>query len=522
MTDLNLQKQPPRFQWLRRRKQGRGFQSHSLTTRLVVLILLALVVSHALAFVIVADERRLAWRDAARELAAQRMIAVIELLESSPPVQHRQILAAASSPGLRFRLSEVPFVGSDEVQSQVENFMRDRLADLLERPEAHVRLTFQPEWAHDRAWFEPKRWRSFEHAPFLRRWHDEAESDDHHDDDDDHEDHDDDEWERDRHRKAPPRIGLLASVRLDNGTWLNAASALRRLDHGGGAPVLLSLGLSAIAIVVIVIWLVRRTMRPLRKLTRAADQFGQGERPEAVPEEGPTDIRNLISAFNTMRGRIDRFVGERMQMLAALSHDLRTPITTLRLRAELMEDETERDRFLATLDELQAMTEEVLNFVRAETSTETTVTLDTRKVLNDVADEFREAGASITITPFEDTGSVRGRVTAMKRALRNLISNAVRHGTNVELAVHAKNGILTIEVCDDGPGIPTDELERAFDPFVRLDPARGKDTGGVGLGLSIARSIARAHGGTLTLSNRPQGGLCAALSLPETDGEMKR
>ena len=516
MTEPSLQKQPPRFSRLRRRKRGRGFQSHSLATRLIVIILLVLLLSHVLALLIAADDRRQALRGAAREAAAQRIIAVVNLLEASGPSLHREILAAASSPGLHFRLTPAPFVKAEEIDSRIEGFMRDKLVEALERPDGHILLAFQPEWSYDRAWFEPERWRPFPTPPWKRRWHD-GDWDEHDGDDDDR-----DEDEEEDHDPPPkrlldkPRIGLLASIRLNDGTWLNSASALRRPDHAWGAPALVSFGLSAIAVIIVVTWLVRRTMRPLRALTEAATRFGQGERPEPVPEDGPADIRQLIAAFNTMRDRIDRFVGERMQMLAALSHDLRTPITTLRLRAELLEDEEQRDRFVAALEELQAMTDEVLAFVRSEAASEETVPLDVAALLEGLAREYREAGADVAVTIAEapEKAAVRCRPLALKRALRNLIGNAVRHGEHVRIETRLAGGAMEIVICDDGPGIAQEDLERAFEPFVRLDPARGADTGGVGLGLSIARSVAHAHGGDISLENRPEGGLCAIFSLP--------
>ena len=516
MTAGPAQKQPPRFAWLRPRTAGRGFQAHSLTTRLIVVILMVLLVSHCAGFMIVADERRHALRDAARGLAAHRLVAIVNLLETTPPSLHGEVTAAASSPGLHFKIDAEPLVDGTEERNFIEARLQREIAGALERPEQSVRLDLQSEWDRDRSWFEPERWRAHPPPPFLREWHDEDDRWDRHEDDDD-----DDEHEHGHYRAGKPRVGLLASIRLADGTWLNAASAIRAPSRPIGGPAVLSLVLSAAVVSLAVAWLVRRTMRPLRALTDAANRFGQGERPDPVPEDGPADIRRLIRAFNTMRDRIDRFVRERMQMLAALSHDLRTPITTLRLRAELLENEEERDRFIATLDELQVMTEEVLAFVRSESATEETQATPISGFVDSILTEFREAGASITFTAATPDPAPRLRRLAIKRAVRNLLSNAVRHGDHVSVQTRSGPDGIAIEICDDGPGLPEDQIARAFEPFVRLDPARGQDTGGVGLGLAIARSIARAHGGDIALSNRPEGGLCAVLSLPtagDTDG----
>ena len=215
-----------------------------------------------------------------------------------------------------------------------------------------------------------------------------------------------------------------------------------------------------------------------------------------------------------MRDRVDRFVNDRMHMLAALSHDLRTPLTSLRLRAEMLEDEEDRSRFIATLEELQSMTEEVLAFIRLEAETETAVPTDLGALVRAIIDEKAGDKTRISLTGGKYLSPLPCRPIAVKRALRNLIDNAVRFGTEVDVQIEAREEFVSLKVRDNGPGMREADLERAFDPFVRLDPARGADTGGVGLGLAICRSIARSHGGDVRLTNRTEGGLCADLTLP--------
>lgn len=514
------QKQPPRLQWLRGRYHGGrkngtgryhrrkgGFWSHSLAARLIVLILLALVISHAIGFAIIWDERRLAARDTIRNLVADRITAVTRLVESTAPDLHDNVLAAATTQDLLFRIDNDAAVPLRLAESRIERILQRRLAEYLERPAEDIRFAFSADWGKDRRLFDTA-WDHDRDAPAGKS--------------------DDDDWDHDHFGKheegdnrrfldrkpGGPGIGLRASIRLQDGNWLNVASILRAPPGSWGGPGMISFLVSALAIIVIVTWLVRRTMRPLRDLTAAATAVGRGDRPPPVAETGPSDIRNLISAFNTMRDRVDRFVNDRMHMLAALSHDLRTPLTSLRLRAEMLEDEEERSRFIATLDELQSMTEEVLAFIRLEAETETAVPTDLGALVRAIIDEKAGDKTRISLTGGKHLSPLPCRPIAVKRALRNLIDNAVRFGTEVDVQIEAREEFVSLKVRDNGPGMREADLERAFDPFVRLDPARGADTGGVGLGLAICRSIARSHGGDVRLTNRTEGGLCADLTLP--------
>lgn len=521
------QKQPPRFSWLRHRSRNGGhrpvrdgFWSHSLAARLIVLILLALVVSHAIAFAILWDERRLAARDTIRTLVADRITAVTHLVESTPPDLHDNILAAATTRDLLFRIAGEAAVPLEESEGRIERMIQVRLAESLGRPSEDIRFAFRADWGRDRRFFHPA-WDDDETKHGREKvdwnhWDDDQRDDDQRDDDRRDDDRagknkEDRSWDR---KRPGPGIGLRASIRLQDGNWLNVVSILHAPPRNWGGPGMISFLVSAIAIIIIVTWLVRRTMRPLRDLTAAASAVGRGDRPAPLEETGPRDIRNLIAAFNTMRDRVDRFVNDRMHMLAALSHDLRTPLTTLRLRAELLEDEEERERFIATLDELQAMTEEVLAFIRSEAETEAAVPSDLNALARAVVDEKAQGEKPLAFTPAEDLPAVLCRPIAVKRALRNLIDNAIRHGSSVDVRIEPGQDSVTLVVLDDGPGMAEEDLERAFDPFVRLDPARGAESGGVGLGLSICRSIARSQGGDVRLANRPEGGLRAELSLP--------
>ena len=216
-----------------------------------------------------------------------------------------------------------------------------------------------------------------------------------------------------------------------------------------------------------------------------------------------------------MQGRLRRFVDDRTRMLAAIGHDLRTPITSLRLRAEFVDDEETKARMLATLDEMQKMVEGTLDFVREEAASEPTRAVDLAALVESTVLDLADLGADVA---FADSGRVTlaCRPAALRRALRNLIENAVRYGKRCRVHLESSRGEARIVIEDEGPGIPEDDRERVFEPFVRLEDSRSQETGGIGLGLAIARSIVRAHGGDIRLANRPTGGLAVSVVLPST------
>lgn len=302
------------------------------------------------------------------------------------------------------------------------------------------------------------------------------------------------------------------SVPLPAGRWLTMRTAVGVPD-GWSRNTLISFLLSSLAVAIVVVVSVRTQTRSLRALADAADRFGRGETLEQLPIAGPTEVAAATRAFNTMQDRLSRFVRDRLRLLAGISHDLRTPLTTLRLKAEFIEDGSMRDDIVATIDELSAIAEATLAFTRAEATTEATEEVDIPELVEGVAAAFRLADADVIVVPSPPL-PYACRPVSLKRAFRNVIENAVRYGGKARIAIAASEAGPVITVDDDGPGLPPDRIEDAFQPFVRLEPSRSAETGGIGLGLAIARSIVKAHGGTLTLANRPEGGLRAEISLP--------
>jgi signal transduction histidine kinase len=269
---------------------------------------------------------------------------------------------------------------------------------------------------------------------------------------------------------------------------------------------------------VLTLWAVRRLVAPVGTLAAAAEALGRDVNAPPLPETGPTEIATAARAFNTMAERIRRFVQDRTFMLTAIGHDLRTPITRLKQRTEFMEDDELRGRMLADLDELEAMVSATLAFGRDVAEGEPVAAVDLAELARTVLDETADAAPSAADRlVYEGPGhlTLRVRSIAMKRALTNLVQNALAYGGNarVRLAPPAAGSVVLL-VEDDGPGIPPGELDAVFQPFHRVEGSRNRETGGTGLGLPIARNILRAHGGDVTLANRPEGGVRATLTLP--------
>jgi signal transduction histidine kinase len=306
---------------------------------------------------------------------------------------------------------------------------------------------------------------------------------------------------------------VVASVPFHDGGWLNAQTQIHAEPVPLPLPSLLSAAIMAVASFAIVVIVARRVTRPLKALADSADAFGRGAPAPLLAEAGPDEARRLIAAFNRMQQRLLRFVADRTRMLAAIGHDLRTPITSLKLRAELLEDEEAKAKMLATLDEMEHMTDATLAFAREDATTEQSRTIDLAAAVASQVDDLAELGKPVSFAEAPRL-PYACRPTALKRALGNLIENAVQYGERARVALHATSAGPLITVDDDGPGIAEAKMEEAFKPFVRLEASRSRATGGIGLGLAIARSIVLAHGGELILSNRPEGGLRAEIRLP--------
>ncbi|QCB54585.1 HAMP domain-containing protein [Sphingopyxis sp. PAMC25046] len=272
----------------------------------------------------------------------------------------------------------------------------------------------------------------------------------------------------------------------------------------------LSLYLLLLVPIMLIAW---RVARPLRDLTRAARINPALRDATPLEEEGPSDMRDLIAAFNAYRARIATMLSDKDRMLGAVGHDLRTPLASLRVRVEQVEDEALRDKMIASIEEMTAMLSDILALARSGAGTEAQERIPLRELIGELAADYQERGRDVAIADVADV-SVLARPMLLKRALRNLADNAVAYGVRARLSVRVEGETARIAVSDDGPGLTDEQIRTLIEPFARGEQSRNRATGGAGLGLSIARDIAEGEGGSLTLSNRPGGGLDAVIALP--------
>jgi signal transduction histidine kinase len=314
-------------------------------------------------------------------------------------------------------------------------------------------------------------------------------------------------------RPPPPDRMFDLVVTLPDGDRV----AFRTFSPRGTPPFprhfIFELGFLTVLLGIVLYAMTRTITRPLGDLAKAADAVGRGTAVQPLQERGARELKRATRAFNAMQERLNRYLDSRTRVLAAMSHDLRTPITRLRLRVESIEDEALRTRCVEDLDEMTRMVRGALSVFRGLNDEEPAVAVDVDALLQELQRQFGEINASVAIEGHAAAPFV-GKPLALKRCLGNLVNNALQYGEHATVAVMDSDEELTIRVLDDGPGIPQAELERVFEPFYRLESSRNRETGGTGLGLSIARDVAQAHGGSLKLANRSGGGLEARLVLP--------
>lgn len=312
-----------------------------------------------------------------------------------------------------------------------------------------------------------------------------------------------------------PQARYLMLVQLSDDSWLSFNPPERSwgMSLGLRITVVVVLGLIATWLVA---WLATRQLAdPLQRFTSAARRFGGDLRAPPIALEGPHEIRQAITAFNTMQAQIQHFIAERTHMLASISHDLRAPLTRIRLRCEFLEDAELQHKLIRDTDEMQAMINSALDFFRDEALLEQATAFDLSELLQTVVDDYSDQGVAIG---FDGPAHLVyfGRPVGIKRVCINLLENAAKYGQNPSIVLTNSAHTVQIDISDEGPGIAEAELEKVFEPFYRLEPSRNRNSGGAGLGLASARAMVREHSGELTLSNRASGGLLARVVLPRT------
>ncbi|MEN0039994.1 MAG: ATP-binding protein [Pseudomonadota bacterium] len=432
-----------------------------MAAQLMLLLAVAMIVANAVALIVLGIERGRALRDVQRNAQLARVADLVAALQQVDRARRSALVRDARRQGVRLRLSPRPLyaeqrlmesqIGEDEMQ------LARRFADIAGVTVDDIRA-------------KPRGPRRFD-----------------------------------------------AAVRLNDGQWLNVRlSRPPPLGKAAGVIFIAGLGISLLTVLLAAFFFMRRITRPLGALTNAMERAGAGDRDIRAPVKGTLETRAAATTFNAMQDSIAAFDAERARTAAAVGHDLRTPITSLRIRAEMLDDEAMREPMIATLDDMRVMADGLLAWGRTEGEQESAVKVDLAIVLRDILSTHANV-TNITLDAPQSV-TVRGRPVALRRAIGNLVDNALRHGGSAELRLVREMGCAVVTVTDRGPGLPDDMLESVFEPFTRGDTARtpqaaGED-GGSGLGLSIARTIIRAHGGTLVLANRDGGGMVARVELP--------
>lgn len=457
----------------------------TLTGRLALILLGGLLAAQLLGAAILLSDRASAIYETSGMHAAQRIAGIVHLLDTLNAEQRRLILPALSTGGFRVALTQPP---ETETSLDDESIPSTRLHAMLRNALGADRALRVAVLASGAEFTEGPMTPRGPHAGMMMQ-------------------------------HAPPfggmPLGGAFSVRtqLLDGQWVSIAQRLPDESFAWPRKILVTLGVLLVSVIVLSLIAVRLVTRPLAVLGRAAEDLGRDiERPPLI-ESGSAEVRRTAKAFNTMQARLVRFLRDRAQMLAAVSHDLKTPITRLRLRAELIDDPALKEKVVHDLEEMEGMTRAALDFLRDASAHEAAQPLDVNALLESLQADAESMGREVQIEGAA-AAPYPARPLALRRCVGNLIDNAVRYGKRARLRVRDDAQRLEIVVADDGPGIPADKLEQVFEPFFRLDISRSRESGGAGLGLSIARDIARAHGGSLELRNGSQGGLEAALTLP--------
>jgi len=465
------------------------FLPRSLFSRLVLVMLSGLVVAQVLSLAIQLHERGQLLSQASGMQSAQRIADIVKVLDPLEPQERRKMTSILSAPPLVISLNESASRDRNELsQSSARSTVF----------EAMLRRFLGAEWpivvtVTDRApWTPLGKMHGFEGPPMYGEGM---------------------RFGPAMHYFSQPGMSFLARVRLRDGTAVTFDSRQPPETLSWPYRLLGSLGILLAAVIILSLVAVRWTTRPLNAFAKAAEELGKNIHHPPLEETGPLEVQRAARALSTMQARLIGYLSDRTRILAAMSHDLKTPITRLRLRSELLEEPQLRAKFDKDLQEMETMVSGTLDFMRGLENEEPVQSIDINALLESLQADLSETGGTVEIEG-KAKRPYAGKSQALKRCLSNLLDNAIKYGIRARVLVDDNADRLEIRVLDEGPGIPEGALERVFEPFYRLEESRNRDTGGTGLGLSIARSAAASHGGSLYLRNRAAGGLEATVTLP--------
>lgn len=464
----------------------------SLFSRLVLLLLFGLVLAEAITALVLTRDRGEAIQRAAGIHSAQRIAGIVKILERMPPVQRQETVNALDAPGMHISLSippqaeqnGMPISDSTLFRGVLRYYLDDDRTVYLSQVDNTARQYFNL-----RNGIPMQMGRGSGMHDMMQRHMAEA------------------------GLVLPSEGANLIQVELRDGQWVSFGEQLPEEMTAWPLRVILALGLVLITLALVALLAVRWIIRPLAYLADSARALGKDLQRPALTEEGPEEVRSTLRAFNTMQDQIRQFVDERSRFLAAISHDLKTPITRLRLRSGLLGDLELQAKFERDLNDMEELVQGTLEFMRDETANEQKQALDINDLLETMQIDGEEAGSKITLQGHARSAFYCHPIS-LRRMINNLVDNALKYGGQADIQIEDSKEHLKISITDFGTGIPDSQMDRVFEPYARLDNSRSKETGGTGLGLTIAKNIAVAHRGTLSLRNREAGGLQVIITLP--------
>ena len=462
----------------------------TLFSQTLLILLAGLILSQAVGAWIYLGARREAVRAVGGLAVAQRVANLTRLIEEAPAEWRNRIVAASSDPTFRLAITTrepvvLPGAGQEKTAAAaIEGYLTEELSRATGR-KILVRLldaSGLPSSVGHPPGFGPGFGRGMMRGPMMHA--------------------------------AGAWRGLEITVPLTDGRWLSVNTALPDSGPALSPQLILAIVVMATIVALVATLAVRRLVAPLGALAVAAERIGRDVGASPLAESGSVEMRQAAHALNNMQERLRRLIENRTHMLAAISHDLRTELQLLRLRAESMEPVEDRDKMLTTIAGMEAMVAATLNFARDEAAIEPRRRTDLAALIASAVDDMSDAGMPVTFVTPAEAVVIECQPSALRRALTNLIDNAVKYGQRARVSVTAGSSPIEIAIEDDGPGIPDAELGKVTQPFYRLEQSRSRETGGMGLGLAIAQAAIQAHGGDLTLSNRKEGGLRVQVTLP--------
>jgi len=457
------------------------FDPRSIVGRTILVLLAGLVVSHFIGIAIYSDDRQTALHTLGGRQVSERIAASYLSIDQAGPGERPAIIRSLWEPMFGLNWTPTSMLEGGTQGGWRANMVRSSIADYLNDMDASkIRIDYGQlaqlnagmggpnggmQRHMGRMMGEQSEAMNQRFSRFSRKWHGDS--------------------------------VLSVSMQLTDGSWINVVTPGTMLLPQWWPRVFWPIIVTSIIVLAISFWAVRRSTEPLALFAQAAERLGRDFNAPPLSEEGPKEVLSASRAFNDMQRKLQTFIKDRTQMLAAISHDLRTPITRLRLRAELIDEPEQQKKMLADLDQMEQMIAATLAFARDEAIDEGSVRFDLAAMLQTLADDISDANGKASYEG-PDKLEWTGRPGAMKRAFQNLADNAIKYGSRADITLGEDGGAYVVNIFDDGPGIPENQWDRVFEPFYRVDPSRNRDTGGVGLGLAVTRSVIRAHGGDIS------------------------